>query len=121
MLDRTRTTTLSAPSRYALALYYGRRLVATVVPDDIYSGMWHVVLPNGWRSDMVNISRAKDAAHGIAEKWTGDRHASRYTWKKYSHRRPSEAPPVRQNGSTLVREPSPGQTHQRTPQEILCT
>ena len=37
------------------------------VPDKTYPGMWRVVRPDGSLSDMVNKSRAKDAAWGVAE------------------------------------------------------
>jgi hypothetical protein len=43
-------------------LYLGRKLLATVVPDRDWPGLWHVSLPNGHVTDMVNLSRAKDAA-----------------------------------------------------------
>ena len=33
-----------------------------VVPDDRYPGMWRVKSRDGELSDMVNLSRAKDAA-----------------------------------------------------------
>ena len=38
------------------------RLLATVVPDANHAGMYRVRTPDGHLSDMVNISRAKDAA-----------------------------------------------------------
>jgi hypothetical protein len=38
------------------------RLVATVVPDATWPKMWRVKLPNGHVTDMVNLTRAKDAA-----------------------------------------------------------
>jgi hypothetical protein len=38
-----------------------RRLVGRVVPDTTHPGVWRVKLPGGV-SDMVNFSRAKDAA-----------------------------------------------------------
>jgi hypothetical protein len=34
----------------------------TIVPDSKYPGMWRVKRPDGSISDMVNLSRAKDAA-----------------------------------------------------------
>jgi hypothetical protein len=44
-----------------LKLYHGRRRVAEVVPDEKYPNMWRVKI-EGELSDMVNLSRAKDAA-----------------------------------------------------------
>jgi hypothetical protein len=36
--------------------------LACVVPDEKHPGMWRVRSPDGGLSDMVNITRAKDAA-----------------------------------------------------------
>jgi len=38
-----------------------------VVPDKTYPGMWRVLRPEGSLSDMVNKTRAKDVARGLAE------------------------------------------------------
>ena len=45
-------------------LHLDRRAAAivSVVPDQAYSGMWRVRLPDGSLTDMVNLTRAKDAA-----------------------------------------------------------
>jgi hypothetical protein len=43
----------------------GRRVVATIEPDSKWPGMWRV-RRGGSISDMVNLSRAKDAAIAIA-------------------------------------------------------
>jgi hypothetical protein len=43
----------------------GRRLVATMEPDSKWPGMWRVRC-GGSISDMVNLSRAKDAAISVA-------------------------------------------------------
>jgi len=53
-------------------LWYRGRLVASVIPDGSYAGMWHIVTPDGTTSDMVNLARARDAAHSLAAR-------SRYT------------------------------------------
>jgi hypothetical protein len=42
------------------------RLLATVEPDGKWVGMFRVRLPNGHLTDMVNLSRAKDAAISLA-------------------------------------------------------
>ena len=42
------------------------RLLATVEPDAKWAGMYRVRLPNGHVTDMVSISRAKDAAISLA-------------------------------------------------------
>lgn len=47
-------------------LYDGRRkLELEVVEDDRFPGMWRIRAPNGELSDMVNLTRAKDAALGF--------------------------------------------------------
>jgi hypothetical protein len=44
-------------------LYVGTRLSGySVVPDEQYPSMWRIRRPDGSSSDMVNRSRAKDAA-----------------------------------------------------------
>jgi hypothetical protein len=40
--------------------------LACIVPDERHAGMWRVVRRDGSLSDMVNLTRAKDAARGIA-------------------------------------------------------
>jgi hypothetical protein len=37
------------------------RLNARLIPDTTYPGMWRVQWPDGRLSDMVNLTRAKDA------------------------------------------------------------
>jgi hypothetical protein len=41
-------------------LFLGRKLLATIVPDSAWSGLWRVHLLDGHVSDLVNLSRAKD-------------------------------------------------------------
>lgn len=36
-----------------------------VLPDPTYKGLWRVEYTDGTLSDMVNLTRAKDAAQGI--------------------------------------------------------
>jgi hypothetical protein len=43
------------------------KALAHIVPDKTYPGMWRVVRPDGSLSDMVNKTRAKDVAWGVAE------------------------------------------------------
>jgi hypothetical protein len=47
-------------------LFFRRKLVATIIQDEKYPSMWRVRLPNGHVSDMVNLTRAKDAAMALA-------------------------------------------------------
>jgi hypothetical protein len=42
------------------------RLLAIVEPDSRYAGMFRVRLPDGRQTDIVNLSRAKDAAVALA-------------------------------------------------------
>jgi hypothetical protein len=42
--------------------------VAQVVPDEKYPGMWRVDLGDDPLSDMVNLTRAKDAALSLADR-----------------------------------------------------
>jgi hypothetical protein len=46
-------------------LIFRRKAVAEVVRDKTYPTMWRVKLPDGSLSDMVNRTRAKDAAMSI--------------------------------------------------------
>ena len=43
-----------------------RRAEVTVVRDPEWANMWRVRLPNGQLTDMVNLTRAKDAARSLA-------------------------------------------------------
>jgi hypothetical protein len=58
-----------------------RAPLARVVPDDI-PALWRVVLPDGRRSDPVNVTRAKDIAWALAERGPPPRNSQRLHWKK---------------------------------------
>jgi hypothetical protein len=47
-------------------LIFRRRVVATVIPDRDWPSMWRVRLPDGHVTDMVNYTRARDAARALA-------------------------------------------------------
>jgi hypothetical protein len=47
-------------SGYALYLRDKGRALATVEPDAVHPGMWHVHQPDGWVSDMARLEWAKD-------------------------------------------------------------
>jgi hypothetical protein len=50
-----------------LRLFSGSGFVlASIEPDRIWPGMWRIRLPDGHLTDMVNLSRAKDAASSLA-------------------------------------------------------
>jgi hypothetical protein len=44
----------------------GRNPLVTVEPDSKYTGMYRIRFPDGSLSDMVNLTRAKDAALAFA-------------------------------------------------------
>ena len=41
-------------------------ILAQIVADRVYTGMWRVRMPSGKLSDMTNLTRAKDAAISLA-------------------------------------------------------
>jgi hypothetical protein len=47
-------------------LYFSQRKMVSIVPDGKYPGMWRVRKWDGTLTDMVNRTRAKDAAVSIA-------------------------------------------------------
>jgi hypothetical protein len=42
------------------------RVMATIVPDETWPGMWRVRMPDGHLTDMVNLTRAKGAAVALS-------------------------------------------------------
>jgi hypothetical protein len=52
----------------------------TVRPDADWPSMWHIHYPDGSVSDMVNISRATDAALTWLRRTTGQ-HTANFKWK----------------------------------------
>jgi hypothetical protein len=48
--------------RMTLRRRRGDRVMATIVPDKTWPGMWRVRMRDGHLTDMVNLTRAKDAA-----------------------------------------------------------
>jgi hypothetical protein len=47
-------------------LVYGRKTLLRIERDEVYPEMWRVRRPEGSRTDIVNRTRAKDAAVSIA-------------------------------------------------------
>ena len=47
-------------------LYLGKRLAGEIVQDKTYPSMWRILHPDGSLSDMVNLTRAKDACAAMA-------------------------------------------------------
>jgi hypothetical protein len=65
-------------------LYLSNRLSGySIVPDERYPSMWRVRHPDGSLSDMINRTRAKDAAMAMLDRDLRHAHS------------PTEAPPVR--------------------------
>lgn len=66
-----------------LALHYGtrRKPLAHIVPDAKYPSMWRIKWPNGMLSDMVNLSRAKDAARANARQRHPELRDPNWYWK----------------------------------------
>jgi hypothetical protein len=52
-------------------LFTSGNLVAQVVPDSVYPGMYRVRVGDGPLSDMVNLPRAKDAAVSLHDRSVG--------------------------------------------------
>lgn len=49
-------------------LIFRRRVVASIVPDSTWPNMHRVRLPSGYITDMVNLTRARDATRSLAPK-----------------------------------------------------
>jgi hypothetical protein len=49
----------------ALCRNGSRDILARIVADHVYPGMWRVKMPSGKLSDMANLARGKDAAMSI--------------------------------------------------------
>lgn len=81
----------SAPTIHSLHYGHSRAPLARVVADDYWPSMWRIVWPDGRRSDLVNLDRAKDAAAAIAERGPPARNRRLLHWKKNPSKRASEA------------------------------
>jgi len=68
-----------------LCLIGQRTPIVSIVPDAKYSAMWRVRYPDGRMTDMVNVTRARDAARTIAGSILDGRETA------------AEAPPVEKN------------------------
>lgn len=54
--------------RYALRYGKSGKVLARVLPDEKYPAMWRIHWPDGEVSDMVNLTRARDAARALVRK-----------------------------------------------------
>jgi hypothetical protein len=86
------------------------KLLAEVIPDSTLPGMWRVQLPNGHRTDMVNLSRARDAAMALAVS---------YLNRQEREESAMGAPPMRESvGGRLLRQPGGGNAPAHAPRTI---
>jgi hypothetical protein len=67
-------------------LHYGKstKVLAEVVPANEYAGMWRIRWPDGQSSDMVNLSRAKDAARVLAMRNVNSGDPSPLHWTRHT-------------------------------------
>jgi len=69
------------------SLYYGnsKKALAQVKPDERYSTMWRIHWPDGEVSDMVNLTRARDAARVLSRsKHPRLPHDDLLSWKQHA-------------------------------------
>jgi hypothetical protein len=93
------------PAHYELRYGQSRKVLARVLPDDKYPTMWRIHWPDGEVSDMVNLSRARDAARALARRRYPELDQSKgWHWK--STESGVAAPPVRQNAGAVGERPS---------------
>jgi hypothetical protein len=74
--------------------------LAEVVPDANWSSMWRVRWPDGGLSDMVNLTRAKDAAFVIAQNGSSARDGKLLHWQTAPLGEARRSPVVRPNEQT---------------------
>lgn len=88
------------PKRQAYALHYGgaRVPLVLVVPDINWPGMYQLAWPDGRLSDMVNLSRARDAAVTICTSTSPGKDRSRFHWENRPAENARRGLPVRFNG-----------------------
>ena len=61
-----RPTRLEMGPQAAAAFSAAAVVLASIEPDQTWPGLWRVRLPDGYLTDTVNLSRAKDAAASLA-------------------------------------------------------
>ena len=71
----------AAAVRYEL--FYGQAStpLVRVEPDRTYPDLWRIVWPDGRVSDIVNLTRAKDAAMTLCERGPPARDPQRFHWR----------------------------------------
>jgi hypothetical protein len=71
---------IEQPATYALLYGNAHKVLIQVVPDDRWPGMFRLAWPDGRRSDMTNLSRAKDAAVALLEFGPPARNRRCFNW-----------------------------------------
>jgi hypothetical protein len=74
-----------------------RRELARIVPDGTWAAMWRVQLPDGYLTDMVSRTRAKDAATALT--------LTSLNRQSEAQETPVEAPPVRYSPPPVPAQP----------------
>ena len=77
----------NSPSHSSPSTKSPRAAAPVIVPDQVHIGMFRVRLPNGQMTDLVSLTRAKDAVVCLTE--TADR-------RQRGRQSPPEAPPIAQ-------------------------
>ena len=85
---------------FALRYGHARTPLALVLPDLDWPGTWRIAWPDGRLSDLVNLTRAKDAAEAISERGPPIRDRRRFNWHRLDS--PSGGAPVRQTRRSLL-------------------
>jgi hypothetical protein len=88
-----------------MTLHIGRRPVMRIERDSVYPQMWRVRRPDGSLSDMVNLTRAKDAALDVAEGIEGRKNPHKSPLKSLSNFSWSRSP-IAPIASGLTKTPS---------------
>lgn len=87
----------STETQVVFSLHYGdsSKVLAIVVPDSKWLGLWHTEWPDGSVSDLANLSRIRDAAFNAA--------AQGRDWRLLRWRKPAIKPLGRAQRRPLVR------------------
>jgi hypothetical protein len=71
----------AAAVRYELFYGQASTSLVRVEPDRVYPDLWRIVWPDGRVSDIVNLTRAKDAAMALCERGPPARDPQRLHWR----------------------------------------
>ena len=102
------------------ALYYGRstKPLAWVVPDERWPKMWRIHWPDGSISEMVNLSRAKDAAVVICLRSAASHDSRMFHWEPAHRQEAIPGGPRALNGPPGVLQTPEPTTRYHGPQEV---